>query len=301
MTTAKIDPVALMRIRNLQLRAKHVVEGFYSGLHRSPFHGFSVEFSQYRPYSSGDDPRGIDWKLFARTDRYHIKQFEDETSRRCYLVLDQSRSMEFRSIAYDKAEYARTLAATLAYFLILQRDSVGLLTFADEVIDFIAARHRPGHFRRMLVALERGQSGTSTSLVKPLDKIAQSVRRRGLVIFITDLLAPIEQLQQHLAQLRGRGHEVLVLRVLDPGEIDLRITQPTLVEDLETGRKIYVDPATAMMQYKQRFDEHLSQVQQACHTLGCRLRTMVTDQPLDEALFELVHASAFRGSGRGVS
>jgi uncharacterized protein (DUF58 family) len=259
-----------------------------------------VEFSQYRPYSSGDDPRRIDWRLFARTDRYHIKQFEDETSRRCYLVLDQSRSMAFGTASYDKAEYARTLTATLAYFLMSQRDSVGLLTFAEDVIDFIAARHRPGHFRRLLVSLERIQQGASTSLEKPLDKIAQTVRRRGLVIFISDLLAPVEQLQQHLAQLRGRGHEVLVLRVLDRGEMTLQISEPTLVEDLETGRKIYIDPATAADQYQQRFEVHLSQIQRACDALGCRFRTMVTDQPLDDALFELVHASVFRGSGRNV-
>src|SRR6056297_2983138 len=127
------DPTALMRIKSLQMRAKVVVEGFYNGLHRSPFHGFSVEFSEFRPYTIGDDPRGLDWKVFARTDRYYIKRFEDETNRRCYLVLDRSRSMAFGSLEYSKIEYARTLVATLAYYLAQQRDSVGLMTFDEEI------------------------------------------------------------------------------------------------------------------------------------------------------------------------
>ncbi len=133
----QIDPLAVMRIKDLQLRAKAVVEGFYNGLHRSPYHGHSVEFSEYRPYSVGDDLRGLDWKLFARSDRYYIKKFEDETNRRCYLVLDQSQSMGFGSLEYSKIDYARTMVATLAYYLTMQRDSVGLMTFDETIGDFI--------------------------------------------------------------------------------------------------------------------------------------------------------------------
>lgn len=139
---ASADPMSLMRIKHLQLRAKAVVEGFYNGLHRSPYHGYSVEFSEYRPYVVGDDLRALDWKLFARSDRYYIKKFEDETTRRCYLVVDQSRSMGFGSLEYTKVEYARTLAATLAYFLSTQRDSVGLMTFDETIGDFLTWMRR---------------------------------------------------------------------------------------------------------------------------------------------------------------
>ena len=221
---AAVDPVAVMRIKDLQLRAKAVVEGFYNGLHRSPFHGFSAEFSEYRPYTIGDDLRRLDWKLFARSDRYYIKQFEDETNRRCYLVLDQSRSMGFGSLEYTKIEYAKTLSATLAYFLTLQRDSVGLMTFDEGIGEFISARQRSGHFRQLLVALSRPVQGTGTDLGQPLQQIAALVRRRGLIILVSDMLASVDTLRTNLAYLRSRGHEVLILRILDPAEIELQMS-----------------------------------------------------------------------------
>ena len=191
-----------MRIKNLQLRAKAVVEGFYNGLHRSPFHGFSVEFSEYRPYTVGDDLRGLDWKLYARSDRYYIKKFEDETNRRCYLVLDQSKSMGFGSLGYNKIEYAKTLVATMAYYLTLQRDSVGLMTFDERVGEFISARNRQGHLRQIMVALSRPVAGSGTDLDQPLREIAALVRRRGLVVIVSDMLASIETLQTNLAYLQ---------------------------------------------------------------------------------------------------
>src|SRR4029078_5159874 len=146
-----LDPAALMRIKNLELRARAVVEGFFLGLHRSPYHGFSVEFTEYRQYTPGDDPRYLDWKLFARSDRYYIKRFEDETNLRAYLLVDLSRSMGYGSLAYDKATYAKTAAATIAYFLSLQRDAVGLVTFAAEIQEFLPARYRPGHLHRLMM------------------------------------------------------------------------------------------------------------------------------------------------------
>lgn len=298
MASSLVDPAALMRIRDLQLRSRRVVEGFYNGLHRSPYHGFSVEFSQYRPYAVGDDPRGLDWKLFARSDRYHIKQFEDETSRRCYLIVDQSRSMDYATLSYTKAEYARTVAATLAYYLTLQRDSVGLLTFGDDVLEFLPARHRPGHFRQILASLQRSADGTQTDLRKPLERVAAMVRRRGLVILISDMLAPVDTLKTHLAQLRGRGHEVLLLRVLDPGEIELRLDEPAMVHDLESGRDVYIDPEAARETYRQRFDEHQQMVRAACDSLGIIYAMLPTDQPVENALFDMLSMTVRRGNGR---
>src|SRR5260221_2168415 len=190
-----VDPKALMAIRNLELRARVVVEGFWNGLHRSPYHGFSVEFTEYRQYTPNDDPRYLDWRVFARSDRYFIKKFEDETNLRCHLVVDNSRSMAFGSRGYTKAQYASTLAATLGYFLYLQGDGVGLLTFDEEIREYLPARHRTGHLRHLMLALEKPAGGSNTDLAAPLRRIVEMVKKRGLMILISDLLAPVETLE----------------------------------------------------------------------------------------------------------
>ncbi len=297
LSAAEVDPLAVMRIKNLQLRAKAVVEGFYNGLHRSPFHGFSVEFSEYRPYTIGDDLRALDWKLFARSDRYYIKKFEDETNRRCYLILDQSKSMAFGSLEYSKIEYARTLVATIAYYLTLQRDSVGLMTFDDAIGDFISARHRPGHLRQILVCLSRPVRGSGTDLEEPLKQIAALVRRRGLIILVSDLLAPAETLRTNLAYLRSRGHEVVILRTLDPSELELKIESPSMVVDMESGKEIYLDPEAARATYLEQFNEHQRNVQSICDSLGIDLYQIRTDQSLEQVLFDFVARQQRRGSG----
>lgn len=293
---AQADPLAVMRIKDLQLRAKAVVEGFYNGLHRSPFHGFSVEFSEYRPYTVGDDLRGLDWKLFARSDRHYIKKFEDETNRRCYLVLDQSRSMGFGSLDYSKIDYARTLVATLAYYLTLQRDSVGLMTFDEAIGDFISARNRAGHLRQVFVALSREIRGSGTDLDVPLRQIASLIRRRGLVILVSDLLAPMETLRTNLAYLRSRGHEVMILRIIDPAELQLQIESPSMVVDMESGKEIYIDPEAARRDYVERFEEHGRQVRAICDSLGVDFFPITTDQPMEQALFHLVDSQHRRSA-----
>jgi uncharacterized protein (DUF58 family) len=284
-----------MRIRNLQLRARAVVEGFYAGIHRSPYHGFSVEFSEYRAYTPGDDPRYLDWKLYARTDRYSIKRFEDETNLLCYVLVDMSRSMGYGSLEYTKTDYARTLAASLAYFLLTQRDAVGLLTFDEAISEFLPPRHRPGQLRRIMMTLERETGGRSTDLTKPLEQIADSVRKRGLVVLISDLLAPVEDLQTKLGYLRSRGHDVVVLRVLDPAEVDFTFASPGMFHDLESGRTLYIDPSEARTEYKRRFGEHAAQLKQACNHLGIDFAELTTDRPLELALFDLLHARMRRG------
>ena len=293
--TSFVDPAALMRIKSLQLRAKSVVEGFYNGLHRSPFHGFSVEFSEYRSYSTGDDPKHIDWKLYARSDRHFIKRYEDETNRRCYLVADLSKSMSYGSGDFSKADYARTVAATLAYYLSMQRDNVGLLTFDDAVVDFIAARHRPGHFHQILGCLERAEGGTGTDIEAPLNRIAALVKKRGLIVVLSDLLASIETLQTNLGYLRTRGHEVLLLRVLDPTELTFPFQDATMIEDYETSRNLYVDPNEAREQYLKRFSEHDETVRSICNSLGVDYYHMPTNEPVEHALFNLVNAQSRRG------
>jgi uncharacterized protein (DUF58 family) len=284
-----------MRIKNLQLRAKAVVDGFYSGLHRSPFHGFSVEFSEYREYSPGDDPRYLDWRLFARSDRYYIKRFEDETNRRCYLVLDLSKSMSYGSLPYSKAEYAQTLAATLAYYLTLQRDNVGLLTFDDTVGDLLPARHRSGHLHQLMVMLQGAPRGQGTDLLGPLDQIARLVVKRGLIVLISDLLAPLDLLDKHLGYLRSRGHEVLILRVLDPTELDFSFDQSATFHDAESERDLYIDPDVARDDYLRRFGQHEQQLKSICAHQGIDLVPMETDTSLEKALVELLWAQTRQG------
>jgi uncharacterized protein (DUF58 family) len=239
----------------------------------------------------------LDWKLFARSDRYYIKKFEDETNRRCYLILDQSKSMAFGSLPYTKIDYARTLVATVAYYLTLQRDSVGLMTFDETIGDFISARHRPGHLRQILVALSRPVAGTGTDLEEPLKQIAALVRRRGMIILVSDLLAPAETLRTNLAYLRSRGHEVIILRTLDPSELQLNIESPAMVVDMESGKEIFLDPEAARNDYLQQFAEHQRQVQAICDSLGVELYQIKTDDSLEQALFHVVASQQNRASG----
>ena len=288
-----------MRIKSLQVRAKVAVEGFIKGIHRSPYHGFSVEFSEYREYSPGDDPRYLDWRLFARSDRYYVKRFEDETNLRCYLVLDVSRSMGYRSGAHSKSEYARTAAATIAYFLSMQRDAVGLITFEDRITEYLPPRHRPGHLRRLMAALEREPAGRATNLEKPLEEIAATVRKRGLVILISDLLAPTGSLAAKLGYLRSRGHDVIVLRVLDPAEVGFTFSLPAMFQDVESGREIYVDPAAAKEQYLKRFASHAALIEQSCVDLGIEYELVTTDRPLELVLLDLLKARMRRGRRPG--
>lgn len=279
-----IDLKTLMAVRNLQWRAQKVVDGFQTGLHRSPKHGFSVEFSEYRPYSLGDDPKTIDWKLYARTDRYYQKRFEDETNRRCYLVIDQSRSMHYSSIEYSKYDYARTLIATLALFLLRQRDAVGALSFDQEVTDWLTARFRPGQFQRILTMLSRPCGGRSTDLVGPLAQIAELVKHRSLIVIVSDLLVDPESLRTPLAFLRARRHEVVLLRVLDPLEIDFQHDRPVLIRDLETGDERFVDTTITPQSYRQRFEDHRRALDDLLAPLGIQSVVFKTTDPMELVL-----------------
>jgi len=290
-----VDPATVMRIKNLQLRARAVVEGFFAGIHRSPYHGFSVEFSEYRAYTPGDDPRYLDWRLFARSDRYCVKRFEDETNLLCYLVVDLSRSMDFGSGTYTKCDYARTMAASLAHFLFTQRDAVGVLTFDEKIAEYLPPRHRSGHLRRLMGVLERATAGRSTNVARPLEQIAESVRKRGLVVLISDLLAPSDALRPKLGYLRSRGHDVAVLRVLDRSELEFDFAAPGMFHDLETGRQLYIDPQSARAEYRRRFAAHASELKRICIDLGIDFAELTIDQPLELALFDLLQARLRRG------
>ncbi len=283
-----IDPTALMRIKNLELRAKVIVEGFWKGIHRSPFHGFSAEFTEYRSYSPGDDPRTIDWRVYARTDRFYIKRFEDETNLRCHLLLDQSRSMAYGSGEVTKSRYAATLAATLAYFLFHQGDAVGLATFDEQVRDYLPPRNRPTYLHRLMVALEKEAQGRSTDLGHPLHQVARFLTRRGMLVLISDLLSGIDHLESDLGGLCAGGHDVVLFQVLDPAELSFDFHAPALIRDMETDRDMYVDPAVARASYRRQLQTHLDRTGVICRNLGIDYFLFSTDRPFDLALLDVL-------------
>ncbi len=289
-----IDPVSLMRIKSMELRAKVVVEGFWKGIHKSPYHGFSVEFTEYRQYTTGDDPRYIDWHLYARSDRLYIKKFEDETNLRCHLLLDQSKSMGYSSRSYTKAQYAGTLGATLAYFLFTQGDAVGLATFDDEIRQYMQPRNRPGYLRRLMAALEASPEGTATDLGPPLQRIGQMLNKRGLIILISDLLASINRLEPDLSYLCAGGHDVVVFNVLDPAELNFDFNSPALFQDMETGRRMYVDPSDFQDSYKRMLNKHFEAAESICKKLGIDYYLFATNRPFDLALLDFLQSRMHR-------
>ena len=283
-----IDPAALMKIKSMELRAKAVVEGFWKGIHRSPYHGFSVEFTEYRQYAFGDDPRYIDWRVFARSDRFYIKKFEDETNLRCHLLIDHSRSMGYASGDYSKAQYAGTLAATLAYFLFTQGDAVGLATFDDQIREYMPPRNRASYLRRLILALEAQPQGSTTNLGPPLQRFAQMLTKRGMIVLVSDLLTSIDRLERDLGYLCAGGHDVVVFHVLDPAEVSFDFDKPALFQDVETGRDMFVDPSAAQKGYRHMLDGHLARTKSVCQSLGIDYHLFATDRPFDLALLDFL-------------
>jgi uncharacterized protein (DUF58 family) len=270
------DPAALMRIRDLELRARSVVEGYQKGLHRSPRHGFSAEFAEYRAYVPGDDIRYLDWKVLARRDRTFIRKFREETNLRCHLLLDLSRSMSYGSLTYTKLEYARTLAATMAVFLHQQGDEIGLLTFDEVPRDYLPPRHRSGHLHAILAALSRPAVGKSAGLHSPVEAILSRGRMRGAIFVISDFLTPLEELKAPLSSMAACGHDVTVLQTLDPAEIDFTFDDAVNFEDLE-------------------FNAHQQGLKSLCDGLGILHHLLRTDLPLESAL----HTYLSDRQGRG--
>jgi uncharacterized protein (DUF58 family) len=290
-----IDPAALMRIRSLELRAKVIVEGLWKGMHRSPYHGFSVEFSEYRAYAQGDDPRYIDWKVLARTDRTYIKKFEDETNLRCQLVVDHSRSMSYGSGAMTKADYASTFAATLALFLMQQGDAVGVTTFGTKLEDHVPARNRPGHLRRLMLELEKPTSAGATSLDLSVQQLSELVHKRGLICLISDLLAPVEKLERQMGWLGAMGHDIVLFHVMDRAEIDFKFDKSAQFRDAETGTERFVDPASARDGYLKRLEAHRAFIRRACERQGIDYHWCPTDRPLEMTLFDFLSVRTRQG------
>lgn len=279
------DPAALMRISSMELRVRALMDGFWRGLHRSVRHGFSVEFSEYRPYVPGDDPRHIDWKALARRDRVYLKKYEDETNLRCHLVVDGSASMHFAAGGRAlKSDYARTLAGTLAFFLLGQGDAVGLFTFAEEVESMIPASSRQGQEQELFRALDLPPGSRGTGLVQPLKTALDILHKRSLIVLVSDLLDSDDEWRRETAHLVAHGHRLAVLRVLDPAERDLSDMDDAQWTDLETGRRMFIDPEVARAGYQERFNEHEQALRRHCDGLGIQWMAVTTDRPIELVL-----------------
>ncbi|WP_221028968.1 DUF58 domain-containing protein [Actomonas aquatica] len=291
--SVSLDPAALLAIRDLELRARTVMEGLASGLHRSPYSGFSSEFTEYRQYSPGDDLRYLDWKAFARTDRFYLKKYEDETNLRCLIVLDTSRSMTFGSRGYSKLDYARTLAATLACFLHAQRDVVGLALFDQTVHHTLPPRWRPGHLAHLYAALAREPASRTTAMGPALDEVRRLCPKRTLIVLLSDFLSPADEWSASLAHLAAAGHDLRALQILDPAELTLEgFGHAAIWEDLESDQNLYVDPAQARATYQKNFAAHTGAVRDALHRAGVPLQSVDTGRPLDLTLRAFLRQSA---------
>ena len=290
--TTFIDPTVLSSLNNLELRARVVVEGFVSGLHKSPHRGFSVEFTDYRHYYRGDDMRHVDWKLYARSDKFYIKQYEDETNVRCYVVLDSSASMGYASGAMSKLEYGRTLASALAYFIMRQRDAVGLITFDEKVNDYIPALCRQPHLIRILRVLAGLKAGSRTDVVKPLSDLATSLNRKSMVILISDMLEDEEKTIKTLQRLRSMGNDVIVFHVLDDAELHFRFQEATEFIDAETSESYITQPQSIRDAYLENLGQYLAYCKTQCQSSGVDYCLLNTSQPLDTALYSYISRRA---------
>jgi len=287
-----LAPDVLARIRSLELLARTVVEGFVAGLHRSPYLGFSIDFAEYRPYVPGDDLRTLDWKLFARTDRYYVKKFEGDTNTHCTLVLDASASMNYGSGQLTKREYASYLAASLAYLANRQQDGVGLIAFADRLLEQIPAKQRPGQLRTSLTALEKITPGERTDLAQTLHTVADALRKRGIIVVISDLYGEPAEVMQGLKHLRFRGHDVIVFHVLDEHELRFPFDQPMQLEDVETGEQMHVMPEYLREEYLKLINAHIDAFKSECDGAGIDYSVVSVSEPLDFALYSYLSRRA---------
>lgn len=281
-----LDPQILAGIANLELTAKTVVDGFISGLHRSPDFGFSQEFAEYRPYVPGDDLRYVDWNVYARADRLYLKRYRGETNTRVTILLDRSASMGFQGRGVSKIDYARFLAASLAYLAHRQRDAVGFIGFDDEIRDFVEPSSRQGTWLKVLHGIDHADPGHRTDFAKPFFLFQDLLRRRGIVIVLSDFFAPPADIIHTVAPLRHRGNDVLLFHVLDPEEIRPSLAGPRILIDLETGQELEVSPEFAASGYPARIDAHLEAMRSQAQGAGVSYQLLETGRPLDAALRE---------------
>jgi uncharacterized protein (DUF58 family) len=280
------DPQMLAKLQGLQLRARLIVEGYVSGVHRSPFHGFSIEFAEHREYAPGDDLRYLDWKVFGRTDKFYLKQFEEETNLICYLLLDASESMIYKSdqAAMSKLEYAQSAAAALSYLILNQQDSVGLVTFDEEIRALVRPGGNPSHLKQLLQAIETSAGTRKTATGAIFHDLAERFKKRGIVVILSDLFDNVDAMMAGLKHFRHRRHEVIIMHVLDPAEMDFPFQQTTLFRGLEQLPEVLIEPRAIRKAYLQEFNKFIHQIKKACRRHQIYYVPLRTDQSLEVVL-----------------
>ena len=291
-----LDPKTLTKITRLDLLARLVVEGYISGLHRSPYHGFSVEFASHREYVPGDDIRHVDWRVYARSDRYTIKQYEEETNLRCTILLDVSESMGYGSGPVSKKDYACYVAASLTYLLLQQQDSVGLATFDSELRRFIPPKSTPGQLKLLLNEMGQVSPERKTRMDLVFHDVAERIARRGLVVIISDFFDTPERVMMGLRHFRHNKHEVIVFHVLDEYELSFPFDEMTMFEGLEEAGEVVTEPRSLRDTYLDEINAFVSALQKGCRSRGIDYVQLATNQHLDVALSAYLAARSARGT-----
>jgi uncharacterized protein (DUF58 family) len=281
-----LDPRTLAKLQGLELRARSVVEGYVSGGHRSPYHGFSIEFAEHREYTQGDDLRYVDWKVFGKTDKFYLKQYEEETNLVSYMLVDISESMRYQSAdaPLSKLEYAQCVAASLSYLILQQQDSVGLVTFDNEIRSLVRASGNPSHLKQLLAVMENSRPERKTQTGPIFHDLAERLKRRGLVLILSDLFDDVPAMMAGLKHFRHRRHEVVVFQVLDPAELDFPFRQTTLFRGMEQLPDVLTDPRALRRAYLDEFGKFLQAVRKGCRAQRIDYVLLRTDQSLEIAL-----------------
>ena len=279
-----LDPAIVARLGTIDLKARTIVEGFLTGLHRSPYRGFSVEFAEYRQYLPGDDLATLDWKVYARSDRHFVKKYEEETNLTCHLLLDVSGSMGYGSGPVTKLQYGSYLTGALAYLMNRQRDAFGLIAFDDRIATLVPASARTGHLRAVLLALERLKIGAGTNVAKPLRDLAAAVRKRGLVVLVSDLLDEPQSVLDGVKHFRYRGTDVVVFHVIDPYELTFPFVQSARFRDIETAQEVMAVPSAVRQDYVARMAARIAHYKRELGVAGIDYCLLDTSQPLELGL-----------------
>lgn len=279
-----LKPEVVAKLRSIDLKARLVVEGFLAGLHRSPYKGFSVEFTEHRPYMPGDELKRIDWRVYGKTDRFFVREYEEETNLKAYLILDASNSMSYKTTTVSKLEYATYLAASLSYLLLRQKDSAGLAVFSDHIQTYVPPRSVPSHLSILLRTLEKLRPGGDTNLAATFHELAERIKRRGLIVILSDLWDDQPAVLTALRHFRHRKHEVLVFHIVDPNEARFEYRSPVVLKDLETGQTLTLDPRVVGTEYRSAFASHFARFQKGCREGLIDCHRITTDTPFDRAL-----------------
>ncbi|HEX3726452.1 MAG TPA: DUF58 domain-containing protein [Pirellulales bacterium] len=291
-----LDPRTLAKLEGLELRARSIVEGYVSGAHRSPYHGFSIEFAEHREYSPGDDLRYVDWKVFGKTDKFYLKQYEQETNLVSHLLVDTSESMRYQSdkAPLSKLEYAQCVAASLAYLILEQQDSVGMVTFDNEVRALVRAGSNPSHLKQLLYVMENSVPERKTRTGPIFHDLAERLKRRGLIVILSDLFDDVAAMLAGLKHFRHRRHEVVVFHVLDPAELDFPFRETTLFRGLEQLPDVLADPRALRRAYLDEFGRFVRSVSKGCREQNIDYVPLRTDQSLEIALSSYLAARMSR-------